>query len=225
MKFLKDKRRAGIIGVLAALLGTGSLFIGAGTAQAGYPCNDNPFPQDTNVNVSNTVFVGADTGATNPGNGAGWLWVCVGAPGGEASQKWVLVTTGDPAQPGPGFTVRAGGCTGVLSGDPFGPGCTYLLEPVGANVELVPSPNSPGGGNGTGGVVRAGPGTCVWLHNTTPFCPVGGITVAGVTVNETDLLPVVETTSTSPPPPCTGINNTCPGLRLRTQNSSDPTLT
>lgn len=204
MQFLHDRKRAGVIAVATGLLGAAALFFGMGAANAAYPCNDDSAPQDTTVNVNNQTFVGVDTNLTTGSPTTPWVWACAAATGGEGNQRFVVVTA-NPSSPTTGYTVQAGGCTGVVGGDPYGPGCTYLLKSTGADVgnpatSLTTSGSRPNASAGLGS------GTCTYA-NGTPTCPVGGFTIAGVTVNEADLIPTV--TPYTPTPPCTGINNTC----------------
>lgn len=179
MKFI-DKRRAGVFAVLAALIGAVALFFGAGSANANsYPCSETE-GQDIWVNAAGT-YAGVDPG----GDATGWLWACVAPTGGEANQKWVVVTAGDPGGGGPGATVQSSGCTGVVPGDPAWPGCTWLLKPTGADTNPTTVADAPGDSNGkTGGSVGAG--TCVYANSTTPNCPFGGLSIAGATFAEGD---------------------------------------
>ena len=103
-----------------------------------------------------------------------------------------LVIPTDPSS-APGTTASAFVQVGTV-----GP---VTLGQTGAEVESpVPSPNGPGGGDGTGGIVNE-PGNCLYV-NGTPDC-VPGRPVAVVTVAEGDL-PVVETR-----PDCVNVNGTC----------------
>jgi hypothetical protein len=185
MRFLHDKRRAGVVAVIGAVVGSAALFFGLGAAQAGYPCNDQPAPQDTTVNVSNEVYVGVDiTPSLYP---AQWAWVCVGAPGGEANQKFVAVTVSDPYGGGsPGLIVESGGCTGIVGGQGYPPGCTYLVRPVGFDANPFVGIDVPvADGTGTTGAGGSA-GTCLWLESTTPDCSVGA-TITNVTIAEGDV--------------------------------------
>src|SRR5688572_6106067 len=196
MRFLLEKRRAAVA-ALVALLGATALFLGAsGAGASSYPCSDTD-GQDLSANLAGT-YAGVDPGGAN----GGWVWVCAAPTGGEGSQRWVVVTTGDPGGAGTGVAVQAGGCTGVVGGDPFGPGCTYLLKPTGAEVDAsaLAEPNGLGGGDGTGGVVGT-PGTCTYVDGSTD-CGSSGHLV-DVTVAEGDL-PEVHTA-----PGCVNVNGTC----------------
>jgi hypothetical protein len=184
MKFLHDRRTAGVLALLSATIGAAALFFGIAPAHAGYPCNDQPAPQDTHVNISNEVFVGVDT---NPGVFSNWVWVCAGAPGGEGNQRFVVVTAADPSGGGgPGMTVQSGGCTGVVGGQGFPPGCTYLVRPVGFDTSPWTGVDLPADGNGVTGA-GAGTGTCLWLESTSATCPFGGVTIATASVAEGDV--------------------------------------
>jgi hypothetical protein len=178
---------------LVAMLASAALFF-AGTANANtYPCSETE-GQDAWANVRGT-YVGVDPGNDPIG---GWYWACVSPTGGEANQKWAVVTLYDPANSAPGAAVVAGGCTGV-PGDPFPPGCSYLLKPTGAEVDPVtstslsgPSPSASAG---------SGAGTCVHANGSST-CP--GPTLVGATVAPGDL----------PQPTATGGTNVCVGVQV-----------
>lgn len=139
----------------------------------------------------------------------------------------VKVTPTDPSS-APGTTATGSAKVGATG--PVNVGQT------GVEVSPATSLNSLGGATpGTGGSAGLGSGTCTWVNGTTS-CPLGGITVADVTVHESDLVPVVTTYPASPP--CTGINNTCvpvgatvevfddtsnPTVSVKTPTSSTPT--
>lgn len=214
MNFLKDKRRAGVIGLLAALLGAAALMVSAGTAGAAIGrCDDEPVPNDVWVNAGNQVIVGVDQSVTS---GEVTLWTCEHVSPAPATWRDVKVTVGQQDPSKPGGTVDVAMCDVAA--------CGTVLAPTGAEVDPATTTNAPlGGASGSGGSAGVGSGTCTWV-NGSRSCPFGGITVAIVTVNEADLVPAVETTSTSPPPPCTGINNTCPGARVRTKDDPAPTV-
>lgn len=217
MKFLHDKRRAGILAVLGTLIGAAALILGGGAANAtSFPCSDDPWGVGTYNDLWATVgsgpssaFVGADPNVNENGHYA--TYVCVGAPNGEASQVAVAAGITDPFTSTPGTTAQVFQCYAPLPGDVVdGSGCRWIVEPTGARVDPAVTTNGPGATtSGTGGSVGAGPGTCASVNSTSPTCP-GVLTVAGVTVHEGDL-PSAQTTSTTPPPACTGVNNSCPG--------------
>lgn len=205
MKSLHDRKRTGVVALLSVFLGAAALFFGVGAAHAGYPCNDDSAPQDTTLNVNNQTFVGVDTNLTTGSPTTPWVWACAAATGGEGSQKFVVVTA-NPTGSAPGYTVQAGGCTGVVGGDPYGPGCTYLVKPTGAQADPVVTPNAPGGSTaGSGASAATGPTTCTWI-NGAMSCP-GSLTLGGVTVNEGDAsVPGVHTT----PGSCVTVGGGCP---------------
>ena len=184
MKLLHSKR-AGVLALVGAVLGAAAQFFGMGAAEAGYPCNDQPAPQDTTVNISNQVYVGTDfTPTLYP---AQWFWVCVGAPGGEGNQRFVAVTVSDPGGGGNnGLIVESGGCTGVTGGQGYPPGCTYLVRPIGFDLNPSAGVDVPvvDGTGTTGGGANAG--ACLWLESTTPNCSIAA-SIANVTVAEGDV--------------------------------------
>lgn len=180
MTFLLDKRRAAVAALLLTMLGAAALFFAA-EAHAGYPCNDEPAPKDTTVNVNNETFVAVETNsATGPHPGNEFVRVCAAPTGGEANQKWVAVTGYDPGGSStPGYAVQSGGCNGLPGAPGYPPGCNYLLQQTGANVG-VPTTSTTTSGAAPGGSLGTGTGTCAYV-NGTPACP-GGLTVAGVNV-------------------------------------------
>jgi len=185
MKFLFQGKRAGIVVLASALLGAAALTMGAGTAGAHtFPCSETD-NQDIYVNAAGT-YAGVDPGGGN----IGWVWVCAAPTGGASNQSWVVVTTHDPSSGGPGGVVQVGGCTGVVPGDPFPYGCTYLVEPTGVDPNLTPTVDPPtpvDGNNVVGGGIDGNP--CVYANDTSPACPFGG-RVVGVFVAENDVQPV-----------------------------------
>ena len=217
MKFLHDKRRAGVIAVLGTLIGAAALIVGGGAANAtSFPCSDDPWGvgtyNDLWVTVGsgpNQVFVGADPNVNENRHYA--TYVCVGAPHGEASQVALAVGITEPTTSPAGVTAQAFQCYAPLPGDVVdGSGCRWIVEPTGAQVDPAASTNGPGATTpGTGGSVGTGSGTCAYVNSTSPICP-GATTLAAVTIHEGDL-PSARTTSTTPPPQCTGVNNSCPG--------------
>ena len=107
----------------------------------------------------------------------------------------------------------------------LGPTSPVELYRTGAEVG-VPSTalNQPNGGAAGSGVdVGSGSGTCGYADGTA-VCVPGGRTIGVITVAEGDL-PTATPTTTSPPPACTGVNNSCPGVTVRMfQDTSNPTL-
>ena len=215
-----------ILLVVGVVLGLGAIGLTAAHADDnGYStwCTDsggsstnvpNPFvglsyesyPHETWVCYSTTA-----NGSTNPEAAGGNVvaWNSGGSTGSEcrgdrnASQTVVVecynrVDATDPTS-APGSTAAASFKVGTTGPVPVGQ--------TGAEVDPTTGTNSLGGATaGTGGRAGIGSGTCTWV-NGTKSCPLGGITVADVTVHESDLVPVVNTYT--PTPPCTGINNTC----------------
>jgi hypothetical protein len=186
------KKRAGALAVLVTLLGTAAFFLGSGAADANtFPCSETE-GQDIWVNAAGT-YAGVDPGGGN----VGWVWVCVAPTGGEASQRWVVFTPLDPGPGGPGVAVRVGGCTGIVPGDPFPYGCTYLVEPTGVDTDPTTSIEPPTDGDGVTGA-GVGTGACVYVNSTTPTaCPLGG-TLVGLAVAENDVQPVPGKTAVDP---------------------------
>jgi hypothetical protein len=220
MTSVLDKRRPLAVLLVFALLAAIALLVGAGRAEAGWPCNDQAPPQDTNVNVNNTTYVGVDVApnlvAPAPGDYP-HAWACVALTGGEANQSWVNVWLTPSGTPG--YTADSEGCFVVALG------CTTVLGPTGAYVaNPTTTTNAPlSGPAGSGASAGTGTGTCAYANGTSN-CP-AGVTIAGITVNEADLVPSV--TTHTPAPPCTGVNNTClpVGGTVRVLNdTSRPTL-
>lgn len=230
MTSVLDKKRAVLLALVVALAATFAVLVGAGKAHAAWPCRDQPPPQDTTVNINNDTYAGVDVYNTGSTSGAHGFWVCVAPTGGEPNQKVVLVTVEDPGtNPAPGATVNVGACglTG-LSPSPhpwMAPcGANYTLAPTGAEVG-TPATSLTTSGSRPSGSVGTGTGTCVYANSPSGTCP-SGVKVAGITVNEADLIPSV--TPSTPTPPCTGINNTCIplGATVRIfQDTSNPTAT
>jgi len=195
MKFLHDKRRAGVLALLSTLLGAAALFFGLGAAEATTPCTNTP-GNDATLDAFGLASAGVSTESTTSFTN---VWVCATPPGTSTEAN---VT--DPNSGTPGKVVYSRHCDSHLTT------CTTLVNWTGAEVGVPStSTNAPLNGTtaGSGGSLGSGPGTCAYVNSSTPICPLGGITVAGVTVNEADLVPVV--TPITPTPPCTGVNNTC----------------
>lgn len=177
MNFLKDKRRAGALALLGALVGTTALMFGVGDAGAAVGrCDDEPVPGDVWVNAGNQVVVGVDQNTTTPGEVT--VWACEHVSPAPATWRDVKVTVGEQNPGAPGGTVDVSSCNG--------PSCATVLAPTGAEVNPTTSTNLPLlGAAGTGGSAGVGSGTCTYVNSSTPTCPFG-FTVAGVTVNESD---------------------------------------
>lgn len=193
MKFLHDKRRAGILALLTALLGAAFFFgIGAANAAPASPCHDGPWPipdfQITTGTGPFSTYAGTDI-FTNGPFGPNGAWVCFSPTGGEPEQSFVVATAdaGDPTSGPAGATVMAGHCSPAPVGPPGGWACNYIAGPTGATVDPTTSANQPyDSTTGTGGSVGAGSGTCVYVNGSpTPECQ-PGFEVAGLTVNEGD---------------------------------------
>jgi hypothetical protein len=216
--------------------------------------NGSPYGTDTERTVlTSPAYVGVEYAGANEPDGTFFATACysdtpVGAPSNLAGG--FVHARVSPAGWGvawcmsdPGAAVQAN-CTdaiGVSLGDPnpatvgktvggsvAANGVGVTVNQTGAEVgNPSTTTNAPFGGSaGTGGSAGLGAGTCVYANTTTGTCPVGGLTVAGTTVNEADAVPSV-TPSTPSGPPCTGINNSCLplGVTVRAlQDSSNPVL-
>jgi hypothetical protein len=216
MRFLHDKRQTGVLALLATLLGAAAVFFGAGGASASSdPCNNEPWGVGTDKDLTVTagsgptaVFAGVDPNLNE--NGYYGTYVCAGAPNGEATQVGAAASVSHPSTDPVGATVQTHQCHTPLP-DVWG-SCGWLTAPTGAFVDPTTTTNAPGDGDSTSNAsAGTGSGTCAHVNSTTPTCPLGtGATLAGVTVREGDL-PTVTPTNSTPPPVCTGVNNTCPG--------------
>lgn len=205
MSFI-DNKRAGVLAVIGTTIGAAALVFGPGAAHAGYPCNDQGVPSDVAITTNGGTFVGLDTPSTAP-NDPRLVFACVAPTGGESNQKWVAVMASDPSGGAPGAVMEAGGCTGVVPGDPFALGCTYLLKPTGAEA-AAPATSTTTSGATPGGSTATGSGTCVYVNGTTPrpeLCP-GSANVAGVNVATGD---ASVTTKTTPGGCITAFGNPC----------------
>ncbi len=177
MNVLMDKKRAAVVALLTVLLGTAALFVGAGSAQAFESCNDEPFPHDVQVDVSNGALVGVDhtVGSPRPFG----LWVCL--RWGTDTTTWhnAGVNVDDPSPSTPGATATVVDCTYDYCDEPVGA--------TGAEVDPTTTTDAPlSGGTTTGGSAGIGSGTCVYADGT-PTCPVTSTTLVSVTVNEADV--------------------------------------
>lgn len=177
MTFLQDKRRAGIIAVLATLIGAAALFFGIGAASAAPPnnsaCRTDGFG-DATVDVPGVMYATADTYALGSAN-AQAFWVCLVPPDVGFG---VDSLDPDPSNPaGWGFLVKA--CA-----VPAGVACHTVVGMTGAEVG-VPTTGTTTSGSTPGGSAGTGTGTCVYVDGTTPApgttCR-SGLTVAGVNV-------------------------------------------
>ena len=202
------------------MLGAIALMTGAGRADAGWPCNDQSPPQDTSASINNDTYVGIDLAPNLVGASPGDYphgWICVAPTGGEANQSWVNWWLTPGAHPG--YTATSDSCLTIVV-----PGCRAVLGSTGAYVNPVTGNDLPADGDSTTSAsAGVGGGTCV-SANGTGHCP-SGVTVAGVTINEADLVPVA--TTITPTPPCSGVNNTClpTGVKVAVfDDTANPTL-
>ena len=205
MKFLYDKRRAGVLALLTVtlgLFGAGAAFAG-GDAEPNAVCR-NGTPNETTVPGTSFGFESGtspsgETGVTvcysdslngTPSQVAGgfvhvrqdqdgdtYLW-CAGDPSGDVTANCFsdgYVRTTDPNTGAPGATASA---KVILT--------TTAVGQTGAEVDPAVAANEPyDATTGTGGSAGAGPSTCVYVNGAAPTCP-GGFTIAGLTVNEGD---------------------------------------
>jgi hypothetical protein len=184
-------KRGGALVVLSVLLGAAALVMGAGSAGADTCGTTNGTLGDATVYVPGVVAADLDSNTSRPG-----FYLCVVPPG-----QGLGVGVADASTGAVGYQVDFLAC-GSLT-----PGCRGF-EDTGAEVEPDVDTNTPLNGTtaGSGATAGSGPSTCTYV-NGVATCPLGGVTVAGVTVNEADLVPQV--TPVTPTPPCTGVNNTC----------------
>jgi len=224
------KRIIIVVGLVLGLVGIGAVAAHAGSGSSADACRDgqpasNPTTTENHDPTGRIAYE-----LTDPGQGHTWLTLCASdSPYGTPSAVWgghvwthldttspnavgfQLVCVGDPAGV---LTTNCSvaGAVDVTDPNPATPGNTVsaTVTPGGgigqtwAEVDApVGTPNAPGGGDGTGGVVEIGPGTCVYADGT-PTCPfVFPVTVGVVTVAEGDL-PDVHTE-----PGCVNVNGTC----------------
>ena len=95
---------------------------------------------------------------------------------------------------------------------------------TGADVNPSMTTNDlPGDGDSTTRLSANAPAACSFFDGAVVTCP-GASTLGVITVNEADL-PAATPTNSSPPPACTGVDNTCPGVTVRTQDdAAKPTV-
>lgn len=211
---IADRKRAGVVALLAVLTGAASLMFGAGQASANASyCRTDGTAGDATIHLPGVAFVQVDQHDIGSPTSEG-IWVCVVPPDQGAG-----VGMRDPGG-APGFVFGTETC-GTLT-TTYPDRCVGLRNATGVEVGTpTTSLDAPfTGASGSSGAVGTGSGTCVYIDSYTGSCPLGGVSLAGVTVAEGDLMPSVTPTSTTPPPACTGINNTCPGATVRT--GSDP---
>ncbi|HEX2039399.1 MAG TPA: hypothetical protein VHF47_06660 [Acidimicrobiales bacterium] len=204
------KRYVVIVGLVLGLCAAG-LLTGAGSAHAGAPCNDQSWPvPDFNITTGTgpfSTYAGSDVYTNGPFGNNGF-WVCASPTHGEPAQSYVVVTAqaGDPTSGPAGGSIQAGHCSPAPVGSPGGWACNYLLAPTGPSIAPAVSPNAPLDSTaGSGGSVGTGGGTCVQVDGSPPTCHFGGLTLAGVTVNEGDASVGTHTTSN-----CVTVGGGCP---------------
>lgn len=186
MKFLCDRRRAGVLALFTALLGAAALMLGVGGAGADTCGTTNGSLGDATVYVAGVVAADLDAntvGASDPG-----FWLCVAPPG-----QGLGVGVHDASKGAAGYQVDFLAC-GSLT-----PGCMGF-EDTGAEVEpatstslVGPTPSASAG---------SGAGTCVYA-NGSPTCP-GPTPLVGTSVATGDL----------PQPTATGGTTVCVGVQV-----------
>jgi len=210
MKFLHNRRRTGVLALLSVLLGAAALMFGIGGAGADTCQTTTGSLGDATLYVPGVIGVDLDTEHVGSSRDPGF-WACA-VPPNQGAGVGIRDNNGSTT----GRQLEATTC-GTLLG-----GCT-TVEDTGDEVDPATSVNQLGGGDGTGAWAGTGDGGgCVYI-NGAPDCPIlPNRTIAGVTVAEGDLPTVEPTTTVSPGTPCAvGVNNTCPGLRVRSQDDPD----
>lgn len=210
MRFL-DKKRAGALAVVTALLGAVALIFGTGSANANsFPCSDTG-SQDTTVSNGGQTYAGFEVDPNRNGDGQYGVWGCAAATGGEGNQTWANVFVDTTNGSAPGATAYSGGCNIPLlpsgGGQPYA--CQGVLGATGATAG-APATTSTTSGATPGGTAGTGSGTCLYVNGSTPApgavtCP-SHFTVAGVNVATGDASVATKTT----PGGCiTALGNPC----------------